>query len=83
VYRTRLLGHIFSLRGLSVKDVFALHLVWAAKPHFFDQPLFVVALDEGSDGRADLFDVAECDRRLKSEAHMARMDLAVPLADEW
>lgn len=59
VYRTRFLGHIISLRGLSVNVEFTSGLIWAAEPHFFDQPLFVVALDEGLHGRSDLFDVAK------------------------
>jgi hypothetical protein len=59
--RTRFLGHSVGLRGHGHgrKLVLAASCVWAEVAVFLDQPLGVVAGDEGSDGVAEVFEGLE------------------------
>jgi len=59
--RTRFLGHSVELRGHGHgrKLVLAASCVWAEVAVVLDQPLGVVAGDEGSDGVAEVFEGLE------------------------
>jgi len=61
VNRTRFLGHSVELRGHGHgrELVLAASCVWAEVAVFLDQPLGVVAGDEGSDGVAEVFEGLE------------------------
>ena len=58
LYRARFPGHKVALRSDTQREVFA-SPGWAHEAQLLDQPLGVVALDEGGDRPPDLVEVLE------------------------